>query len=130
MDVRLGWLLAAAAMAAGWWGYGWPGIVLAATVIVFWLLLQFSRTVRLLRQAANAPLGYVPSAVMLHAKLQSGLPLAAVIRAAGSLGRKIKDEPETFAWTDPGNARVEVEFAAGRCAAWRLSRHEPANGGA
>lgn len=122
MDARLGWLLAAAALAVGWWGYGWPGIVLAVTVIAFWLLLQFSRTVRLLRQAANAPVGHVPNAVMLHAKLREGMPLADVIRAAGSLGRKTAEHPETFAWTDAGGVRVEVELLAGRCTTWHLRR--------
>ena len=122
MGVHLGWLIAAAALAVGWWAYGWPGIVLAASVIVFWLLLQFSRTVRVLRQAAGAPVGHVPSAVMFNAKLRAGLPLADVIRLAGSLGRKLKDDPETFAWADTADVRVEVEFAAGRCSAWRLER--------
>ncbi len=122
MDARLGWLIAAAALAVGGWSYGWQGLVLAATAIVFWLLLQFSRTMRLLREAANAPVGHVPNAVMFHAKLRVGMPLADVIRAAGSLGQKTQDRPETFAWSDAGDVRVEVELAAGRCAAWRLQR--------
>ena len=40
----IGWALAAAALAAGWLGYGWRGLVLALSVIAFWLLLQASRT--------------------------------------------------------------------------------------
>lgn len=122
MDARWGWVLALAALAAGGWSYGWRGVVLAMTVIAFWLLLQFSRALRVLRQAADAPVGQVPNAVMFHAQLRAGLPLADVIRRAGSLGRKLGDEPETFAWADGGDARVEVEFAAGRCVAWRLVR--------
>lgn len=122
----MGWALGAAALAAGWWGYGWRGVVLALTVIVFWLLLQFSRTVRLLRQAAEAPVGHVASAVMFHAGLRIGLPLADVIRSAGSLGRKVKDDPETFAWSDIGDVRVEVEFVAGRCSSWQLLRPQAA----
>ena len=129
MDARLGWLIAATAVAVGWWGYGWPGIVLAATVIVFWLLLQFSRTMRVLRQAATAPMGEVPNAVMFHAKLKRGLALADVIRIAGSLGRKTGDAPETFCWSDRGDVRVEVEFVAGRSNVWRLHRPgEPPTG--
>lgn len=122
MDAWVGWLLAAAALLVGWWSYGWQGLALAVSVIVFWLLLQFSRTVRLLRQASGAPIGHVPSAVMLHAKLREGLTLADVIRLAGSLGRKLADDPETFAWADSGEARVEIEFVGGRCRAWRLQR--------
>lgn len=122
MDARLGWLLAAAALGVGWWSYGWRGLVLAATVIVFWMLLQFSRTVRLLRQAAQAPVGHVDSAVMLQARLRVGQPLGDVIRAAGSLGRRVKEDPETFAWTDRGDVRLEVEFVNGRSSVWRLER--------
>lgn len=122
MDARLGWLLAAAALGVGWWSYGWRGLVLAATVIVFWMLLQFSRTVRLLRQAAQAPVGHVDSAVMLQARLRVGQPLGDVIRAAGSLGRRVKEHPETFAWTDRGDVRLEVEFVNGRSSVWRLER--------
>ena len=122
MDARLGWLLAAAALGVGWWSYGWRGLVLAATVIVFWMLLQFSRTVRLLRQAAQAPVGHVDSAVMLQARLRVGQPLGDVIRAAGSLGRRVKEDPETFAWTDRGDVRLEVEFVNGRNSVWRLER--------
>ena len=122
MDARLGWLLAAAALGVGWWSYGWRGLVLAATVIVFWMLLQFSRAVRLLRQAAQAPVGHVDSAVMLQARLRVGQPLGDVIRAAGSLGRRVKEDPETFAWTDRGDVRLEVEFVNGRSSVWRLER--------
>lgn len=122
MDARVGWLLAAAALAVGWWSYGWQGVVLAVTVIVFWLLLQFSRTVRLLRGVANAPVGKVPSAVMFHSRLRTGMMMADTIRLAGSLGRKIHDDPETFRWSDDGDVQVEAEFVGGRCTSSRLQR--------
>jgi hypothetical protein len=130
VDTRWGWLLAAAALGVGWWSYGWRGVVLALTVTAFWMLLQLSRTLRLMRQAAEAPLGHVASAVMFHARLRAGLSLADVIRSAGSLGRKVKDDPQTFAWADPGDACVEVEFVSGRCSSWRLRRPQDAASGA
>ena len=71
MNPTIGWGLAALAIAAGYVGWGWRGVVLGVTVIVFWLLLQFSRSLRVLRNAADAPVGHVASAVMLHGKLQS-----------------------------------------------------------
>jgi hypothetical protein len=77
-----------------------------------------------MRLAAQAPVGQVPSAVMLHAKLQPGMPLMAVIKLTRSLGRKVRDEPETFAWRDESGAEVEIEFAGGRCQVWRLTRAE------
>ena len=122
MDAKLGWALAVLATAAGYWAYGWPGVALAGSVIVFWLLLQFSRAVRVMRLAANAPVGMVPSAVMLHSKLAAGMRLMKVITLTRSLGRKVRDEPETFAWADESGAEVEIEFADGRCREWRLVR--------
>ena len=120
----IGWALAVAAVAVGYAGYGWRGVLLAVTVVVFWLLLQFSRALRVMRLAAQAPVGQVPSAVMLHAKLQPGMPLMDVVKLTRSLGRKVRDEPETFAWRDESGAEVEIEFDGGRCKVWRLTRAE------
>jgi hypothetical protein len=119
----LGWGLAALAVAVGYWGYGWPGVALAATAIVFWLLLQFSRALRALRLAAGAPVGHVPSAVMLHARLHPGMRLADIIKITRSLGRKVGDNPERFAWCDESGAEVQIEFARGRSRAWQLKRN-------
>ena len=118
----IGWVLAVAAAAVGYVGYGWRGVLLAITVIVFWLLLQFSRALRVMRLAAQAPVGQVPSAVMLHAGLHAGMPLMDVVKLTHSLGRKVREVPETFAWRDESGAQVEVEFASGRCQTWRLTR--------
>ena len=124
MGASLGWTLAALAVAAGYLAYGWPGVVLALSVTVFWLLLQFSRALRVMRLAAKAPVGHVPSAVMLHTKLREGMRLMEVIKLTRSLGRKVRDEPETFAWRDDSGAEVEIEFVNGQCRGWRLARHE------
>lgn len=120
---NLGLVLAVAALAAGYWSYGWRGLVLALTVIAFWLLLQFSRTLRVLRGAAKSPLGHVDNAVMLNARLSAGLRLPQVIALTRSLGRKVSDEPEMFAWRDGGGDEVELTFVDGRCAQWQLRRH-------
>ena len=118
----VGWGLAAAALLAGWVQYGWRGVVFALTVIMFWLLLQFSRTLRLLRSAGQSPLGHVHSALMLQSRLRVGMRLPAVIGLTRSLGRKLSDEPETFAWRDAGGDEVEIEFIDGRCTRWTLRR--------
>ena len=122
MSATLGWALAALAVAAGSVSYGWRGVLLAVTVIVFWLLLQFSRALRVMRLAARAPVGHVASAVMLHARLNAGMQMIDVVKLARSLGRKLRDEPETLAWRDDSGAEVEVEFAGGRCKHWCLTR--------
>jgi hypothetical protein len=126
----MGWALAAAALVVGWLSYGWRGLVLGLTVIAFWMLLQFSRTLRVLRRAAESPLGHVESAVMFNAKLHAGLRLPQVIALARSLGRKlgadVADEPEVFVWRDGGDDEVEVTFVNGRCTRWHLRRHSAA----
>jgi hypothetical protein len=117
-----GWGLATVAVVAGWWQWGWRGALLAVTLVAFWLLLQFSRALRVLRRAAGAPVGRVPSAVMLHARLRVGLPMAAVLPMAGSLGSKVHEQPETFEWVDASGAKVRAEFEAGRLERWSLLR--------
>ena len=49
--------------------YGWAGVAAAATAIVMWGLLHFTRLMKVLKRAANRPIGHVDSAVMLNAKL-------------------------------------------------------------
>jgi hypothetical protein len=118
----IGWALATAALVAGWLSYGWRGVVLALSVVAFWLLLQASRALRVLRNAAQSQLGHVDSAVMLNAKLSVGLRLAEVMAMTRSLGRKVSDEPEVFAWRDGGGDEVEATFEGGRCTRWQLRR--------
>lgn len=122
MNPIVGWSLAVIGVALAYVQYGWQGVVLAVTLVVFWLLLQFSRTMRVMRQASGAPVGHVASAVMLHAKLRAGMRLLDVLPLTRSLGHKLADEPETFAWADAGGDRVVLEFEKGRCARWRLER--------
>jgi hypothetical protein len=122
MNPWIGWSLAAAALAAGWFGYGARGLALAVTVIAFWLLLQFNRLVRVMRDAAEAPVGHIGNAVMLHAKLHSGLPMAKVVALTKSLGRRSDESSEVYTWTDASGVVVTITFANGRCASWVLTR--------
>ena len=126
MNPIVGWSLAVLAIAAGYVGWGWQGVVLAVTVIVFWLLLQFSRSLRVLRNAAGVPVGHVDSAVMLHSKLQRGMTLMQVLVLTRSLGNKLGESPERWGWADPGGARVSLEFDDGKLRAWELTRNEAA----
>ncbi len=121
-QTALGWTLAALAVTAGYVGYGWPGVMLALTVVVFWLLLQFSQALRTLRIASQRPVGKVPSAVMLNAKLHAGMRLPQVLRLTLSLGRKLSDEPEVWAWADDEGSEVHVQLQGSRVAQWALHR--------
>jgi hypothetical protein len=122
MNPWIGWTLAVLAIAIGYAQYGWKGAVLGVTMVVFWLLLQFSKAMRVMRGAAQAPVGRVESAVMLHSKLREGMRLLEILPLTRSLGRKVADEPETFEWTDASGASVRVEFVGGRCRRWSLAR--------
>jgi hypothetical protein len=118
----VGWVLAAVCVAAGWRGYGWPGVALAASVIVFWLLIQFNRSMKVMRNAAGSPVGHVDSAVMLHSKLRAGLPMMQIVTLTKSLGRRIAEEPETWVWSDVSGSDVTIVFDKGRCKSWTLNR--------
>jgi len=126
-DTWIGWSLGVAAVAVGYVQWGWRGVVFAATLVIFWMLLQFSRAVRAMREATGAPIGAVPSAVMLHARLRAGMKLPQLLRLTRSLGRKVSEVPETFEWVDASGACVRAEFEGGRLARWELRRPpEPA----
>lgn len=125
MNAAVGWLLAVLAIAAGYVGYGWPGVVLAITVLVFWLLLQFSRALRVMRNAAGQPVGSVANAVMLNARLQAGMRLPQVIALTHSLGRRGAEGAagsESFVWQDEGGDAVQVLLERGQVTRWQLQR--------
>lgn len=133
MNAWTGWGLAALGVGVGWNQWGWPGVVLGVTLIVFWLLLQFSRSVRVMSRAAQAPVGHVDSAVMLHAKLRTGMRLLDILPLTRSLGQKVDAAAadsatsgaateEVFEWSDASGARVRVAMARGRCVQWSLLR--------
>ena len=122
VGVVLGWLLALAALVAGYLGWGWRGVVLALTVIAFWLLLQFSRSLRVLRAAGGRPAGQVPSAVMLHSRLARGMRLLDIVKLTHSLGVRVSDEPEVWAWRDAGGDELRVVVHRARVITWTLRR--------
>jgi hypothetical protein len=126
MHPVVSWGLGAAALAAGWFSYGWQGLVLAITAIVFWLLLQFSRALRALRKAASGPVGRVASAAMLHSRLREGMTLVQVLAVSGSLGERV-DPPaegaeESWRWRDEGDVSVTVHLSGGSTRGWALQR--------
>jgi hypothetical protein len=129
MDGRIGWALAVAAVALGYMQWGWKGVLLAVSGIVFWLLMQFTRALRAMRVAGGAPVGHVASAVMLQARLKTGMRLMDIILLTRSLGQKLADDPETFRWTDASGAAVTVELVNGRCVGWSLARPADADAG-
>lgn len=125
MATMAGWVLAALAVAVGTWQWGWRGALLGATLVVFWLLLQFSRSLRVLRQAGQAPMGQVANAVMLHSRLRPGMTLMQILPLSGSLGERTAAPPdETFVWRDGAGDRVVVVLRGGRLAESRLERQQ------
>jgi hypothetical protein len=122
MNPFLGWSLAAVALVAGWFGYGWPGLALAGSVVAFWLILQFNRAVRVMKNASETPVGHVVSVVMLNSKLKTGMPMIQVVAMTRSLGKKVAHTAETYLWTDAGGLELLVTFDNGRCKNWQLKR--------
>jgi hypothetical protein len=120
MNPWIGIGLALLALLLGGALLGWQGVVFAATGIVFWLLLQMSRLMRVMKTAGAAPMGSVVNAVMLASKLHPGMKLVDLITLTGSLGQK--QGPDTFVWRDACGDAVEVTLAKGKLAQWRLIR--------
>ena len=107
--------------------YGWAGVAVIATALVMWMLLHFTRMMTVLKRAANRPIGYVDSAVMLNAKLQPGMTLLHVIamtRALGKLQSEKDAQPEVFRWTDATHSHVTCTFVGGKLAHHELFRPE------
>ena len=69
-------ILGVAVVAIAWRAYGWPGVAMAVSGIVMWMLLHFTRMMKVLQRASNRPVGYCDSAVMLNAKLRPNLTLS------------------------------------------------------
>jgi hypothetical protein len=110
---------------AAYVNFGWPGIALVGGGIVMYLLLFFSRAIAILKRAADRPMGYVESAVMLNAKLKKGVNLMHVMAMTRALGelRSLKDaQPELYRWTDGSKSFVDAEFRDGKLVEWTLTR--------
>ena len=126
MDPRVGWLLAALFTLLAWLAYGIHGLAFAASAVVFWLLLTFSRAMRVMRNAGEAPVGSVPNAVMFHAGLARGMTMLQVLGKTKSLGRKVDGSDDDWRWSDEGGASVVLHFERGRLRAWQLERPDVA----
>lgn len=124
MNPILGWILAAVLAVASFQAYAWPGLAMAFSVIVFWLLLQFNRAVRVMKNAAAAPVASIPNAVMFHAWLRGGLTMLQIVSRTKSLGRKVDGSDDDWIWTDGGGSSVRLHFDRGRLVHWRLDRQE------
>ncbi|MEJ8835420.1 glycerate kinase [Ramlibacter sp. AN1133] len=112
-----------------WRGYGWPGVAMAAGGIVMWMLLHFTRMMKVLQRASNRPVGWVDSAVMLNAKLKPGVNLLHVMAMTRALGEQVspkEQQPEVYRWTDGSGSHVTCEFANGKLVKWELFRPQAA----
>jgi uncharacterized protein (DUF58 family) len=125
MSAAWTWGLVLVALVAGYLAYGGAGLVLAFTVVVFWLLLQFNRSLRVMKLAAGQPLGHTANAVMLASRLRPGQALLDVIKLTHSLGLPRSEagaQPEVFEWADEAGDRVRVTLAQGRITEVTLQR--------
>ena len=105
--------------------YGGLGVAGALGALVMCALVYLSRFIKVMRLAAQRPVGHVDSAVMLNARLGKGMPLLRVIGATGALGQALTQpgvEPEVFRWTDESLSSVDCEFVGGRLQSWTLRR--------
>ncbi|MBY0410950.1 MAG: glycerate kinase [Burkholderiaceae bacterium] len=114
----------------GYFAYGWLGVAAVGGGLMMWALLHFTRLMNVMRKAANQPMGYVGSAVMLNAKLQEGVNLMHVVAMTQSLGELLSAQdadPEFYRWTDGTQSYVTCEFHHGKLVKWTLIRPEEVN---
>ena len=121
MNSKLGMLLAGSFIILGIWQYGWRGLLMALTVVVFWLLLQFNRTTRVLQNAAGNPVGKVRSAVMLQSRLSPGMSMEEVLKLTGSLGQQ-EGTQDDWRWEDEAGNVVVVHLRRGHVVRWSFAR--------
>lgn len=118
-------VLGVVVVAMAWRGWGWPGVALAVGGVVMWMLLHFTRLMKVLQGASKRPVGWVDSAVMLNARLRPGVNLLHVVAMTKSLGEQKSaegEQPEVYRWTDGTNSSVTCEFARGKLVKWELFR--------
>jgi hypothetical protein len=116
-------ILALALSYAAWRSYGAQGLVLSMLMLIFWLLLHFTKLMRLLRKVAARPMGRVSNAEALRARLKPGMAMVEVIRLTLSLGelRTPPDtEPEERHWADDTGQAVVCRFEHGRLVSFQL----------
>jgi hypothetical protein len=123
MNIWISWALAVGAVYVGYKNYGWQGILFALTIIVFWLLLQYSRINRIMTKAGASELGRVNDARSLNLRLRKNLPMLDVLKMTNSLGVKTSQSPETYRWWDANGDAVDVVFVQGRTSTWALERN-------
>jgi hypothetical protein len=101
-----------------------------ASGLVTWALLHFNRLMQILKRAADRPIGYVGSSVMLNAKLKKGVSLMHVVAMTKALGELLTEknaQPEVYRWTDGTKSHVSCTFVGGKLQSWELFRPtEPA----
>ena len=123
-------LVPAAGVGAVAWAYqlyGRTGVAAVAAAGVMWLLLHFTRMMQVLKRAANRPIGYVDSAVVLNAKLKPGMTLLQVVAMTRALGERQSGkeaQPEVFGWSDDTQSQVTCTFVCGKLTQHALFRPE------
>jgi hypothetical protein len=125
LQTPLVWAAGVLLIAVSYHRFAWMGVALVVTGIVFWMMLHFTRMMTVLKRATNAPIGYVASAVMLNAKLKTGVTLLHVTAMTKSLGALQSDkdaQPEIYRWTDTGGSHVTCTFVGGKLTEYVLWR--------
>jgi len=120
----------AALLVLAWQAQGWSGVALVGGGVVMWGLLHFYRMTTVLRRAANNPVGWVGSAVMLQARMQAGQNLLHILAITRALGeQQPSDQPatEVYRWIDNGGASVTCTFVHSRLTHWTFERPSTAD---
>ncbi|MEY4755092.1 MAG: hypothetical protein RJA44_2767 [Pseudomonadota bacterium] len=114
-------LLAGSALMLGGWLYGWRGLVLGLTLVVFWLVLQFNRSLRVLQQVGQRPVGQVDSVAMLLRRLEHGMQMSELLTLTGCLGQR-RGSLDDWQWQDSYGHTLVVSLRRGVVVRWAVAQ--------
>ena len=83
-----------------------------------WMLLHFTRMMKVLQRASNRPVGYCDSAVMLNAKLRPGVNLLHVMAMTKALGEQLSPKDRSPRSTAGPTAGLPASPASSCRASW------------
>ena len=93
---------------SGWRMGGWLGLGLVLSGLVMWFLLYINRVLAVLKRAADRPIGYVGSAVMLNAKLKPDATLLHVVAMTKALGKELAKYDIAVNAISPATAKTRI----------------------
>jgi len=129
----VGRILVASFIVLASWLYGWQGFIASITFWVFWLILQFNQTVRMLKVLSERPAGVVSSVPKLANQLRKGMSMLEIVKHSQCLGAatNVPELPpqalmaeQIWQWRDSTGMQIKIYTYRECCLYWEVSQQE------